>query len=118
VVSLKSHLFTPSQGIDANLVRSIPKVGNRNAPNEACLQLHVLASNLGNFLRRLAPPPKVDHCTLTTLREKLIKIGAKAVRHARHVTFQIADPAAPPFFYRGILRRIARLRELAVLPPM
>jgi len=44
--------------------------------------LHVLAYNLGNFLRRLALPPSVEHWTLTTLRDKLIKIGGKMVRHA------------------------------------
>jgi hypothetical protein len=42
------------------------------------LQLFVLAYNLGNFLRQA-----VLHWTLTTLRAKLIKIGAKVVRHSR-----------------------------------
>jgi hypothetical protein len=36
-----------------------------------------LAYNLADFLRRLAVPKSVSHWTLTTLREKLIKIGAK-----------------------------------------
>ena len=35
---------------------------------------------------------------MTTLREKLIKIGAKGVRHGRYVTFQLAEVA--------ILRRL------------
>ncbi|MEE9294846.1 MAG: transposase [Phycisphaerae bacterium] len=43
-----------------------------------------LAYNLGNFLRRLALPRSVKHWSLTTLRDKLIKIGAKIVR--RHGT--------------------------------
>ena len=30
--------------------------------------------------------------SLTTLREKLVKIGAKVVRHGRYVTFQLAGP--------------------------
>jgi hypothetical protein len=47
------------------------------------LQLHALAYNLGNFLRTLALPEAVEHWSLTTLREKLIKIGAKVVRHGR-----------------------------------
>ena len=50
--------------------------------NQIRLQLHVLAYNLGNFLRRLALLPRVKHWTLTTLRDKLIKIGGKMVRHA------------------------------------
>jgi len=63
--------------------------------NQVRLQLFVLAYNLGNFLRRLALPQKVKHWSLTTLREKLIKIGAKVVSHARYVTFQMAEVAVP-----------------------
>ena len=43
----------------------------------------MLAYNLGNFLRRLALPRSVQHWSLTTLREKLIKIGAEVVRHSK-----------------------------------
>jgi len=80
--------------------------------NQASLQLHVLAYNLGNFLRRLALPASVKHWTLTTLREKLIKIGAKMVRHARYVTFQLAGVAIPRGLYRAILRRIRRFAAI------
>jgi hypothetical protein len=38
-----------------------------------------------------AVPEAVEHRSLTTLREKLIKIGAKVVRHVRYVTFQLAE---------------------------
>lgn len=38
--------------------------------NEVRLQLFALAYNLGNFLRTLALPRKIEHWTLTTLREK------------------------------------------------
>ncbi len=37
--------------------------------------------------RKLASPKEVEHWSLTTLREKLIKIGAKVVRHGRYVRF-------------------------------
>lgn len=75
--------------------------------NQVRLQLHVLAYNLGNFLRRLALPAKVKHCSLLTLREKLIKTGARMVRHARYVTFQMAEVAVPHELYRAMLRKIA-----------
>ncbi len=52
--------------------------------NQVRLQLHVLAYNLGNFLRRIALPASVKHWTLTTLRDKLIKIGAKAMATCRN----------------------------------
>jgi len=81
--------------------------------NQVCLQLHVLAYNLGNFLRRLALPPGVRHWSLTTLRDKLIKIGAKMVRHARYVTFQLAEVAIPMKLYRQILKRIRRFAAIA-----
>jgi hypothetical protein len=82
------------------------------------LQLFALAYNLDNFLRRLALPKIVRHWCLTTLREKLIKIGAKVVQHARYVTFQMAEVAIPRKLFRQILARIARLRTTApVLEP-
>jgi Transposase DDE domain group 1 len=45
------------------------------------LQLHALAYNLGNFLRTLATPEPIKDWSLTSLKEKLIKIGAKVVSH-------------------------------------
>ena len=76
--------------------------------NQVRLQLFVLAYNLGNFLRRLALPTSVKHWTLTTLLMKLIKIGAKVVRHARYVTFQLAEVAVPRKVFAAILVRIRR----------
>ena len=69
----------------------------------------------GNFLRRLALPRPVKHRSLTTLREKLIKIGAQVVHHARYVTFQMAEVAVPRELFRAILDRIRRLRLLPAL---
>ena len=80
--------------------------------NQVRRQLFALAYSLGNFLRRLALPRPVKHWSLTTLREKLIKIGAKVVHHARYVTFQMAEVAVPRQLFRGILDRIRRLRLL------
>ena len=85
--------------------------------NQARLQLFALAYNLGNFLRRLALPVSVKHWTLTTLRDKLIKIGCKVVHHARRVVFQLAEVAIPRSLFALILRRIERLRLLVPQPP-
>ena len=84
--------------------------------NEVRLQLHALAYNIGNFLRTLALPEAVEHWSLTTLREKLIKIGAKVVRHGRYITFQLAEVAIPRPLFAEILRLIDELRP-APLPP-
>jgi hypothetical protein len=47
---------------------------------------------------------------LGTTREKLIKIGAKIVRHARRVVFQLAEVAVPRRLFLAILCAIDRLR--------
>jgi hypothetical protein len=52
----------------------------------------------------------VAQWSLTTLREKLVKIGARIVRHGRYVVFQLAEVAVPRALFAAILRRIDRLR--------
>jgi Transposase DDE domain group 1 len=74
------------------------------------LQLFALAYNLANFLRTLVLPEEVAQWSLTTLREKLVKIGARIVRHGRYVVFQLAEVAVPRAMFEEILRRIERLR--------
>jgi len=80
------------------------------AANAVRLQLHALAYNLGNFMRTLALPEAVKHWSLTSLKEKLIKIGARIVTHGRYVTFQMAEVAVPRGLFEEILRLIAELR--------
>ena len=78
--------------------------------NAVRLQLHALAYNLGNFMRTLAMPKTAEPWSLTSLREKLIKIGAKVVSHGRYVTFQMAEVAVPRQMFADILLLIAHLR--------
>ena len=79
--------------------------------NAARLHLFALAYNLANFLRQLVLPKPIRSWTLTTLREKLIKIGAKVVSHAKYVIFQLAEVAVPRKLFAAILTRIGRLRR-------
>ncbi len=78
--------------------------------NAIRLQLHALAYNLANFMRTLALPKEVEHWSLTTLQEKLVKIGAKVVRHGRYVTFQLAEVAVSRDLFQKILSLIDDLR--------
>ena len=78
--------------------------------NAVRLQLHALAYNLANFLRTLALPQEVQHWSLTSIRDKLVKIGAKLVTHARYAIFQMAEVAVPRDLFRRILANIADLR--------
>src|SRR5207247_9448034 len=77
--------------------------------NAARLQLFALAYNLANFLRQLVLPKPIKGWTLTTLREKLIKMGAKLVAHATYLTFQLAEGAVPRRLFARILERTAGL---------
>jgi hypothetical protein len=75
--------------------------------NQTRLLFFALAYKLGNFLRRLDLPRPVQHWSLTTLREKLSKIRAKATRHSKYVTFQLAEVEVT----RNLLAAIPRLRR-------
>ena len=78
--------------------------------NATRLQLFALAYNLANFLRQLVLPKPIQGWTLTTLREKLVKIGAKVVSHAKYLVFQLAEVAVPGKLFAALLERIGRLR--------
>jgi hypothetical protein len=62
-------------------------------------------------MRTLALPKQVEHWSLTTIREKLVKIGAKVVADGRYVTFQVAEVAVPRDLFREVLDLIAGLRR-------
>jgi hypothetical protein len=89
----------PSSSIDscADVSRTVPSAGDGQSR-----QLHA----------DLALPREVEHWSLTTIREKLVKIGAEVVAHGRYVTFQMAEVAVLRDLFRDILRRIDRLRRL------
>jgi hypothetical protein len=73
------------------------------AANAVRLQIHAPAYNT------LATPDPIKDLSLTSLTEKLIKIGAKVVSHGRYVIFQMAEVAIPRHF-QEILWLIAELR--------
>ena len=85
--------------------------------NAVRLQLHALAYNLDNVLRTLATPEPIKDWSLTSLKDKLIKIGAKVVSHGRYVAFQLAEVAIPRQMFQEILRLIAELRPQPLPAP-
>ena len=62
------------------------------------------------MLPKAALPDVIGHWSMTTMREKLIKIGANLVQHGRYVTFQLAVIAIPRQVFAEILRGIDGLR--------
>jgi hypothetical protein len=84
--------------------------------NEVRLQLHALGYNLGNFLRTLVLPTSIADWSLTSLRDRMIKIGTKAVRHARSVILQLAEVAVSRDLWAQMLATIANLKAKAQSP--
>jgi len=82
--------------------------------NQVRLQLFALAYNLGNFLRRLVLPNKIRDWSLRTLQVKLIKIGAKVVKHSRYVIFQMAEVMVSKSLFHEILERIGHLKPVPI----
>ncbi len=78
--------------------------------NEVRLHLHALAYNLATFLRCIELPEAMADWSLTSLQLKLIKIGASVVRHARAISFQLAEVVVTGPMVRTILASIHRLR--------
>jgi hypothetical protein len=81
--------------------------------NAVRLALFVLAYNLGNFLRRLVLPKEMARWSLTSLRERLVKLGARLTRHARRLVLQMAEVAVTRDPFAQILSRI---RSLSPVP--
>ena len=116
VVAFYNHRGTAEQWIKEgkNAIKWTRLSCRKFRNNEVRLQLHALAYNLANFMRTLALPVEVEHWSLTTLREKLVKIGAKVVRHGRYVAFQLAEVAVPRSLFQKILSLIENLRRRPV----
>jgi len=80
--------------------------GHSFVDDQVQLQLIALACNLRNFLRSLTLPGSVKHGLLTTLREKLLGIGAIVITHARYVVFQMREVAICKWLFEAIRKRI------------
>jgi Transposase DDE domain group 1 len=80
--------------------------------NEVRLWLSVLAYNLGNPCRRLVLPKRIDHWSLTSLQQRLVKTGGRLVKHARYYWLLLAEGHLTRRLL-GMLRRIAALASPA-----
>jgi len=78
----EQHIKEGKKAINKNAIKWTRLSCCSFAANAVRLQLHALAYNLANFMQTLALPEAVQQWSLTSLREKLVKIGAKVVAHA------------------------------------
>jgi len=72
-------------------------------------------SRRSEHFRTLVLPDEIERWSLTTLREKVVKIGAKVIAHARSTVFQMAEVAVPRDLFRRMLALIDDLRPRPVV---
>jgi hypothetical protein len=82
---------------------------HRFRSNEVRLWLSVMAYNLGNLWRRLVLPKRIDHWSLTSLQQRLVKTGGRLVKHARYYWLLLAESHLTRRLFRAMVGRIAAL---------
>jgi hypothetical protein len=82
---------------------------HRFRSNEVRLWLSVVAYNLGNLWRRLVLPRKIEHWSLTSLPQRLVKTGGRLVKHARYYWLLLAESHLTRRLFGSMVRRIEAL---------
>ena len=83
---MENFIKEGKNGFDFASVSSRSKVVNANR-----MRIHMLAYNLFNWFRRIVLAANMRKQQIHTIRLKLIKIAAKAVRSARYITFKLCS---------------------------
>ena len=83
---MENYIKEGKSGFDFSSVSSHSMTVNANR-----LQVHVLAYNLFNWFRRLALSAGMRKQRIDTIRLKLLKVAAKAVRSARYIVFKLCS---------------------------
>ena len=101
---MENFIKESKSGFDFAAVSSHSKVVNANR-----MRIHMLAYNLFNWFRRLVLPANMRKQQVNTIRLKLIKIAARAVRSARYITFKLCGSCPYKKEFYGTLENIRRL---------
>ena len=82
---------------------------HRFRSNEVRRMLSLIAYNLGNLWRRLVLPKKIDHWSLTSLQQRLVKTGGRLVKHARYYWLLLAESHLTQRLFGSMVRKIEAL---------
>ena len=83
---------------------------HRFRSNEVRLWLSVIAYNfLGNLWRRLVLPRRIDHWSLTSVQQRLVKTGGRLVKHARYYWLLLAEEQLTRRLFGAMVQQIAAL---------
>ena len=106
---MENFIKEGKSGFDFSAVSSSSMIVNANR-----LQLHGLAYNLFNWFRRLALPASMRKQQIDTIRLKLLKIAARAVRKARYLIFKLCSSCPYKNEFYETLYNISSLRPLLI----
>jgi hypothetical protein len=82
---------------------------HRFRSNEVRFWVSVIAYNLGNLWRRLVLPKKIEKWSLTSLQQRLVKMGGRLVKHARYHWLLLAKSHLTRRLFGSMLRRMEAL---------
>ncbi len=102
------RVLVPAYG--KGLCREHPPIDFLSSPQSGPISWSALRSGTGPNRKFMAWPREVEQRSRATLRENLVKIGAKVVSHGRYVTFQLAEVAVQRELFRTILSLVDDLR--------
>ena len=83
---MENFIKEGKSGFDFAAFSSHSKIVNTNR-----MRVHTLAYNLFNWFRRLVLPANMRKQRIDTIRLKLMKIAARAVRSERYITFKLCS---------------------------
>ena len=92
--------------IDFATVSNNSKIVNSNH-----MRFHIFVYNLFNWFRRLVLPANMRKQQVDTIRLKLIKIAARAVRSARYITFKLCSSCP---YKEEFYRTLKNIQQLTV----
>jgi hypothetical protein len=69
----------------------------------------LIAYNLGNLWRRLVLPKRIDHWSLPSLQQRLVKTGGRLVKLSRYYWLLLAESHLTRRLFGAMLSRIAAL---------
>ena len=101
---MENFIKEGKNGFDFSAVSSHSKTVNSNR-----MRLHMLAYNLFNWFRRLVLPANMRKQQIDTIRLKLMKIAARAVRSARYITFKLCSSCPYKKEFYETLKNIQKL---------
>ena len=78
------------------------------------LEIHQMAYNIFNWFRRITLPEDMKKMKISTLRNKILKIAARVVHHARHIVFKLNSSFPYKDEFQEILHNIGKLQPIAV----